>query len=92
LRLAKIRPPEIKFPPLRPRFKLGIGLFLLSVLGFYLLVLRGLPSPRQLITRDLEISTKIYDRKGRLLYKIFKDKNRTLISLAEIPLHVRQTT
>jgi len=53
--------------------------------SFWLLILRTLPSPYDLTRKEQEISTKIYDRNGILLYKIYKDKNRTPISLSQIP-------
>lgn len=55
-------------------------------------ILNGLPNPNNLITRNQEFSTKIYDRKGRLLFKFYKNKNRTYIKLSQIPLHVIQAT
>ncbi|MCH7730061.1 penicillin-binding protein 1C [Patescibacteria group bacterium] len=93
IRASKFR---IKLPRIRQKpilfattFLLGITLF-----GFatWWLVLRDLPSPNELVTRELEVSTKIYDREGKLLYKIYKDKNRTLVPLQEIPLEVRLAT
>lgn len=54
--------------------------------------MRGLPSPKELTSRKIEVSTKIYDRNGVLLYKIYKDQNRTIIPLKQIPLHVRLAT
>jgi penicillin-binding protein 1C len=38
------------------------------------------------------VSTKIYDRNGTLLYKIYKNKNRTPVPLNKIPLHTRLAT
>lgn len=72
-------------------------LFLLMILtsaGVYLatVVLYDLPSPEMLRRRNVEVSTKIYDRNGVLLYKIFKDQNRTPVSLSEIPPVVRYAT
>ncbi len=49
----------------------------------------NLPSPQTLTNRDIQGSTKIYDRNGILLYKIYKDQNRTLVAIEQIPLHVR---
>lgn len=92
IRLPKIKFPKLKIPRLRPRLALRLVLSLLLVISFYLLILRGLPSPRELTTRNIEVSTKIYDRNGTLLYKIFKNKNRTLIKLNQVPLVVRQAT
>jgi membrane peptidoglycan carboxypeptidase len=38
------------------------------------------------------MSTKIYDRNGELLFKIYKDVNRTPVSLDQIPIQVRLAT
>lgn len=89
----KISLPKIKLPKLKiPKPGLRLLLISLLVISFYLLILRGLPSPKDLTSRPLQVSTKIYDRNGVLLYKIFKDQNRTLVSLSDIPLHVRLAT
>jgi len=58
----------------------------------YFAIFRGLPSPKELEARQPEVSTKIYDRNGNLLYKIYKDQNRTIVSLTQIPPHVRFAT
>lgn len=98
LKLWLIRASEfkIKLPRIRQKPILLAATFLLSIsfLGFstWWLVLRDLPSPKELVTRDLEVSTKIYDRERKLLYKIYRDKNRTLVPLPEIPLEVRLAT
>jgi penicillin-binding protein 1C len=47
-----------------------------------------LPSPHNLSRLQTEISTKIYDRNGVLLYKIYKDKNRSLATFEELPKNV----
>jgi penicillin-binding protein 1C len=74
------------------RALLGIFIILALAFSFWSAVLRGLPSPQSLVTRSVEVSTKIYDRNGVLLYKIYKDENRTPITLAQVPLFVRQAT
>ena len=53
---------------------------------------RKLPSPNTLISRDMELSTKIYDRNGELLYDVHGEKDRSLIQLEDVPLYVRQAT
>lgn len=68
----------------------GIGM--VSSYAFWTIVLKDLPSPRELTTRNVEVSTKIYDRNGILLYKIYKDENRTPVPLSEIPIQVRLAT
>jgi 1A family penicillin-binding protein len=59
---------------------------------FYFFIFYGLPSPKQLAAREPQVSTKIYDRNGNLLYKIYKDENRTIVPLTQIPIHVRLAT
>ena len=43
-----------------------------------------LPSPTRLTNRNIDQSTKIYDRNGDLLYSAFDVKNRTLINLGDV--------
>ncbi|MFC1654004.1 transglycosylase domain-containing protein, partial [Patescibacteria group bacterium] len=45
-----------------------------------------------LIKREQLVSTKIYDRHGRLLFTFFKDENRSLIELKDIPKHTIDAT
>jgi 1A family penicillin-binding protein len=54
--------------------------------------LQSLPNPQLLKRRDLEVATKIFDRKGTLLYEIYADQNRTPLSLSEIPIRAQQAT
>lgn len=80
-----------------PRHKIWPPLIWLSVvilLGFtfYFFIIKGMPSPKQLTSRAPEVSTKIYDRNGNLLYKIYKNENRTIIPLTQIPESVRLAT
>jgi penicillin-binding protein 1C len=96
----KLHLPKIKFTLPKLHFKVRINtrqisflLFCLSLFFFiWFLVFKNLPSPRTLVSRESEVSTKIYDRNGELLYKIFKNKNRTPVSLKRIPLTARQAT
>lgn len=66
-------------------------LFVGSALVYYF-IFKDLPSPQELITRRQNVSTKIYDRNGILLYTIYKDQNRTPIELSHVPQHVRLAT
>jgi membrane peptidoglycan carboxypeptidase len=54
--------------------------------------LKVLPNPTMLSRRDLEVSTKIYDRSGALLYEIYADQNRNPIPISEIPKNIIQAT
>lgn len=63
---------------------------LLAAWGLY--TLRDLPDVAELETRELEASSKIYDREGNLMYTIFDSKNRTLAKLKDIPIHLQLAT
>ena len=67
-------------------------LFISFCVVFWYFILRDLPSPDKLANYELPLATKIYDRNGALLYEIFADQNRTLITLDQIPKHLRQAT
>jgi 1A family penicillin-binding protein len=83
---------------LKPKLRLNVKriIFFLSLLFlffiFYFLFLKDLPSPKELVTRKQEVSTKIYDRNKVLLYKIYKNQNRTPVNLSRIPNYVRLAT
>jgi 1A family penicillin-binding protein len=56
------------------------------------LFLQDLPHPRELTTRQIPQTTKIYDRNGVLLHEIYASQNRTLVPLSAIPKHLEQAT
>lgn len=90
----KIKLFSIRFvkPKLKKRFTVFVVSLLIIFASFWYFILRGLPSPRELVTGKQEVSTKIYDRNGVLLYKIYKDKNRTPLALNQVPSQVRLAT
>jgi 1A family penicillin-binding protein len=61
---------------------IGIGLYL-----FW-----GIPFPTQLSDVNQSVSTKIFDRNGKLIYEIYTDKKRSPIKLSEIPDNVKNAT
>ena len=70
--------------------KLAYLFFILVIIGagilwFYVWILKDLPTPERLLTQPPPLTTKIYDRDNRLLYKIYRDQNRTLVPLDKIP-------
>ncbi len=78
----------------RTPLRLAVTLVIFSslIFNFYFWVLKDLPSPYKL-KKPPAVSTKIYARDcSTLLYKIYRDQNRTLIPLKDIPLHVKQAT
>ncbi|MDP2585285.1 MAG: PBP1A family penicillin-binding protein [Candidatus Levybacteria bacterium] len=70
------------------------GLIALFVVGFIIFVLlsRDLPTPGRLSASNFPQSTKIFDRNGILLYDIFRDENRTYITLDQIPKKLQEAT
>ncbi len=52
----------------------------------------SLPNPELLSRRDLEVTTKIFDRNGILLYEVYADQNRTPVPLTQIPAYVVNAT
>lgn len=53
---------------------------------------RDLPQPGKLITSKYKDATRIYDRKGILLYSVYQDENRTYVKLGEISKTLQQAT
>ncbi|MBI2012772.1 penicillin-binding protein [Candidatus Curtissbacteria bacterium] len=68
-----------------------IGLIALTLFSFVIFA-KDLPSPYKLTARDSSLSTKIFDRNGKLLYDIYGDKNRALVKWHELPPYVKQAT
>lgn len=62
------------------------------VSGFYWFILRDLPSPSTLGKYEIPLTTKIYDRNGKLLFDIFVNENRSPVSLSDIPVYLREAT
>lgn len=83
----------------RPNLALYLALSLLMTLGIvigawqsYELIFKDLPQPTELATRDQNLTTKIMDRHGQVLYEVFEDENRVLIPLNEVPTHLLHAT
>ena len=93
-RLPKLRIPLPSFnlPRLPQSYLLIVSFILLFSVPFYLLILHGLPSPHDLINRQPALTTKIRARDGQILFKIYKDQNRTLLPLSDIPEYLNQAT
>lgn len=61
--------------------------------GYYAWLMRYLPSPDRMIDRQLKQTTKIYDRDQKtLLYEVYGDQNRTMLSLDQISPYVKWAT
>jgi len=55
-------------------------------------IFKDLPSPQRLAQHDLSLTTRIYDQNKKLLYKIYREKNRTFVPLSELPPYLIQAT
>ena len=60
------------------------GLFLAAAYGSYDLIFKDLPSAADLVNKKQNLTTRILDRNGNLLYGIYEDENRTLVSLSSV--------
>ena len=76
-----------------------IGLALVGTAGaivaifIYNYIFADLPSVNSLKDyKVMPLSTHIYDRNHTLLYEIYRDQNRTPVSLKDLPKHVAQAT
>ena len=92
IRLPKIRFPKLKLPPKKILISLAIILSLFLILYSLFNFFSSLPSPNRLITREQVVTTKIFDRNENLLYKIYRNQNRTLVELKDVPLSLIQAT
>ena len=99
-RLTKLPPPPavVHIAPVKRElvksFIAGICVTIIFVVipyGSYMW-LKALPNPQLLSRRDLEVTTKIFDRNGALLYEIYADENRTPLHLSDIPQMVQEAT
>lgn len=70
-----------------------IGVVTFFILSFIVIPLLAfnLPSPDEIVRRE-GFSTKILDRDGDVLYDIFEDERRTLVTLDEIPDNLENAT
>lgn len=75
-------------------FTLGVILscLLIFVPLLSMIFVSELPDPSNLSIASVPKTTKIYDRNNVLLYEIYANQNRTVVSLNTIPRHLKQAT
>jgi 1A family penicillin-binding protein len=78
-------------------FKLSV--FLLVIAGvifvysyFIFNLAHQLPSPEKLADTTGPMTTTFYDRSGRVLYRLYEDKNRSLVRLEDLPSNLVNAT
>lgn len=90
LRRRRLRRTQRGLPtPLALGLALGLVLLIIplgTAAGVYSYFAKDLPSSEAMVDRQLAQSTKIYDRKGRLLYEVFDPQGgrRTIVPLSQI--------
>lgn len=82
-----------KIISLRPKSKKGLlfSVLFIFLVGFTTWFLWGIPLPTNL-SKDPPVSTKIYDRNGKLIYEIFTNERRTPVKLEDLPPYIKQAT
>ena len=58
----------------------------------YDVAIKDLPSPTDLSNKEQNVTTRILDRNGVLLYRIYEDENRTLVSLPVVSQYLKDAT
>lgn len=94
----KKKPPlTIKHPqcqlPARWLLRGGVVMMVAGVgAGVYYYLLQDLPRPNQLTQQDQFVTTRIMSRDGQVLFRVYEDENRTLVTLDQIPSHLINAT
>ncbi len=81
---------KINLSSYRAYFFFSLGIITL-VCFVYVQFFYDLPNPHNLDNFPSKLTTQILDRNGKLLYKIYKDENRTLITLDSLPQQVKNS-
>lgn len=71
---------------------MGIVACVIAVPVLFLWFSRDLPEPGRLVASKYKDATRIYDRKGELLYSVYQDENRTYVKLSDIPKPLKEAT
>ncbi len=64
----------------------------IGVAAFLVWLFWGVPSPTTLSTNQIPISTKLFDRNGKLIYEIYSDKRSTPVDIETLPEFIKQAT
>ncbi|MBI2597114.1 penicillin-binding protein [Candidatus Daviesbacteria bacterium] len=79
------------------KIKISFALSLIAILvyfytSFVFIAAYQLPSPEKLISPDRALTTEFYDRNGKLLYRMYEGRNRSLANLNSLPSYFIQAT
>lgn len=67
-------------------------LFFGVFIGIFTWIFWGIPLPTDLSSQQAAVSTKIFDRNGKLIYEIYTDQRRTPIKLSDLPPYIKEAT
>jgi 1A family penicillin-binding protein len=68
------------------------ALILAASYSLFVYVFEDLPQASDLISTPQRVTTRITDRHGELLFRIYEDENRTLVPLSSLPEHTIQAS
>ncbi len=74
------------------KMKWWILLILVIVVLSVIYIIKEIPNPAKLSSTEYSQSSQILDRKGRLLFEIYSDKKRTVVSLDKISDNLKKAT
>lgn len=81
--------------PKSARIVAGVATLVFIFLGYTFFTFQAayqLPNPNRLTSTDRPLTTEFYDRNGKLLYRLYEGRNRSLVKLEELPTYVAQAT
>jgi len=82
-----------KHPRLNKKTRLAIIYCALGIgVAFMVWVFWGIPLPNKLLESQVPVSTKLYDRNGKLIYEIYADKRSSPVNMDELPSYVIDAT
>lgn len=83
----------IRLYPLHTYLAIFLSLGILGVTwGTNELIFKDLPDPHELSRQEPAVTTKILDRNGKVLFRLYKDENRTIVPLTKISPHLINAT
>lgn len=66
--------------------------FFLPLITLFLWLFWGIPLPSRLSDDRVPVSTKLFDRNGKLIYEIYADKRSTPVEIKDLPPYVTKAT
>ncbi len=67
-------------------------IFFSVIISFSLWLFWGIPLPTKLSSPDIPVSTKLFDRNGKLLYEIYAGTRRSPVKIDDLPDYVKNAT